>query len=70
MLAVLQFDPARTLQPGSFVTQEFVEPLRPVHPIISTFEFRQEQRSIIPGIHREARQAETVIFGAGAAKNR
>jgi len=59
VLDLLRLDPVRALHQAYIVVREFVEPLGPVKPIITAFQFARSRKRIVPSVHREARQAET-----------
>ena len=70
MLDLLRINSARALHQRDIVVQGLLEPLRPVQPVVATFQFRLEQGRIVPGVRREAWQAETITTKSGPADDR
>ena len=70
MIGLLRFGAARGLHQACILMEEFAAQLGPVQPVITAFQLRPEQGGIVPGVHRQARQAETIIARFGPADDR
>src|SRR5208283_2964538 len=51
------------------VVHEFVEPLGPMQPVITTFEFGSEKTLVVPTIHRQPRQEKSSVMKTGPPQN-
>src|SRR5271157_153005 len=54
----------------SIVKQEFLEKLRPMHPIIPTLDLCTQQQFVVPTVYREPRQKKSNLVSLGTTQNR